>query len=173
MVRRVWRVSTRGANELDASHDRQVEHLRDLGTMEILPAGTRVLCTEDGIVYIHVGRVSQEIARKIAWPDSNIWMPDHALLQISLRHSELLDVVTVASLVVRQLESVHPGQRAAEHRYLIVDASAVRDQGLLRSTSARFVDAVVELRPVSGGSILRMFHLGPSHRNKGGPPLWP
>jgi hypothetical protein len=152
---------------------RRVEQLRDLGTMEPVPAGTRVYVEEDHTTYISAGTTTPAIAQRIGWEHANIWIPDHVLIRMTARPLPFVDIISVASIVMRRPSSVHQGTRQTNHVYFIVEASVIRDAGLLLSRSARFVDAVVELRHVSGGNILRLFHLSPRGKNQGGAQLWP
>ncbi len=155
----------------DAPH--RVEQLRDLGTMDPVQAGTRVYVEEDGTTYTSAGTTQPDIAQRIGWEHANIWIPDHVLIRMEARPLPFVDIVSVASIVMRRPTSVHQGTRQTNHVYFIAEANVVREAGLLLSRSARFVDAVVELRHISGGSILRMFHLSPRGKNQGGAQLWP
>lgn len=151
----------------------RVSRLRDLGLMGPVPVGTRVVVEEDEVIYTGVGITNPEIARRIGWSHANIWVPGHVLTRIAARPLPFVDTVSVASMIMQRPTSVHQGTRQFNHIYCIVDADVVRREGLLLSRSARYVDAVVELRHVSGGTILRLFHLSPRGKNQGGMQLWP
>lgn len=152
---------------------RRVAYLRDLGAMDLVAAGTQVMVEEDGVIHTSIGNTIPEIARRLGWFHANIWIPDHVVARIEARPLPFADTVLVASAVVQRPTSVHQGTRQPNHVYFIVDANVVRSEGLLLSRTARYVDAVVELRRVSGGTILRLFHLSPRDKNQGGMQLWP
>jgi hypothetical protein len=147
--------------------------LRDLGAMERVPVGTRMHVEEDGFIYIGVGTIASDIARWIEWTHANVWMPEHALQRIQLQHTTLLDPIAVASFILMNPMSIHHDSRAHNYVYLIVGAGVLRDQGLVQSRRALYVDAVVELRHVNGGVLPRLFHLSPRDQNMGGSRLWP
>jgi hypothetical protein len=157
----------------DTDDVRQVDRLRHLGSMGSVPVGTQVFVHEDGIVYIGVGTTTPKIAERIGWDQENIWMPEHVLQYVQLRHAPVVDPVTTAAFVLRHPMSVHQDRGSRHLTYFLVDAAVIREQGFLQSSSSRFVDAIVELRYVPGGSILRLFHLSPRNRNQGGMQLWP
>lgn len=128
---------------------------------------------EDGRIYIGVGHTSRAIAARLGWAQGNIWLPDHELHRIATRHPVLPDTIAAAEAVLSNPLSVHDNPRKPDSVYFIVNADEMRNRGLLASRSAPYVDAVVELRRAGTSFWLRMFHLSPAHRNKGGAKLWP
>ena len=152
---------------------RRVEHLHDLGTMDLVPVGTRVYVEEDGIAYIGVGSTTLIIAQHVGWTLSNVWIPDHVEMRIVVKHGVFPSIVAAAHAVLSDPISVHVHNRGQNFFYFFTEGERLRDEGLLTSRSTDFVDGVVELRHVSGGNVLRLFHLAPTDRNKGGRQLWP
>lgn len=151
----------------------KVESFANLGASPALAVGTHVLVEEDGWLYINTGQAPDDIEHALGWEHENIWMPQHVLRYISRHHPVISDPVLAMSAVLRQPLSVHQDLKAAHHRYLIADAELLRAKSLLASRSTRYVDAVVELRRIHGGRILRAFHLSPTKQNRGGRQLWP
>lgn len=147
--------------------------LSDLVTHPSVPVTTRVLIEEDRWIYICVGQARADIAASLGWKDENVWMPEHVLRYVRDRHPAILDPVRAFSVVLQQASTVHEDLKDKNHRYFIIDARDLRAAGLLRSQTTRYVDAVVELRQVPGGRVMRAFHLSPSKRNQGGRQLWP
>lgn len=157
----------------DSEPLRRVKRLGDLATEPSVPVSTRVLVEEDGIVYIGTGHTSTEIAARIGWTQPNIWIPAHALSRMIRDHDIIHDHIAVASFILQHPTSVHVG-REQDECYFIVHANIIRTMGLLNSRSTKFVDIVVQTRQASDGRrFLRLFHLSPATRNKGGRQLWP
>ncbi len=151
----------------------RVAWLRDLGTMDVVPVGTRMHVEEDGFIYTGVGQTTPEIIGHIGWKLANIWMPDHVETGILLKHGVFPDPVVAAQVIWTEPLSVHHDRRGQGFIYFLIAAGRLREAGLLTSRSTDFVDGVVESRHVSGGYLLRFFHLAPVDRNKGGQQLWP
>ena len=142
--------------------------------MELVPVGTRVFVHEDGITYIGVGNASSEIAERIGWTQVNVWMPEHVYTYALTKRSRIFPKpALLASSILTHPDSVHRAVRRNDAWYFITSGTALRDRRVLTSESTRYVDAAIELRHVSGGSVLRLFHLSPRNRNYGGEKLWP
>lgn len=151
-----------------------VEYLRDLGALEHVPVGTRVLVHEDGIAYTCAGQVTARIAIHMGWPSSNVWIPEHVLADINSKRGWIvLAPLEVAYPAVSRPDSVWKDTRATNAASFLIEASIVRGLGLLASNSARYVDVIVELRQVPGGNLLRLFHISPRTREQRGIRLWP
>jgi hypothetical protein len=152
----------------------QVERLRDLGALDPLPVGTRVRVHEDGILYIGIGNALPEVAAHIGWGQANVWMPEHVYrYSVAKRSSIFPEPALLASSVLTHPDSVHRDVRRNDAWYFITSGTVLRDRRVLTSESTSYVDAAIELRRVSGGSVLRLFHLSPRNRNYGGEKLWP
>lgn len=149
------------------------ELLRDLGTMDIVPVGTRVRVDEDGISYVGIGTSAPVIRHHLRWPLSNVWLPEHAELTIIEKHGVFPNVPAAAHHILTDPLSVHHDGRGPNFVYFFTAGDRMRAVGLLTSRSTSFVDGVVELRHVTGGTVLRLFHLAPTDRNKGGQRVWP
>lgn len=147
--------------------------LADLVTFPASPVGTRVLIEEDRWVYVCTGQTKPEISVSLGWAGENIWMPEHVVTYVRRRHPVILDPIRAFSFVLQRASTVHEDLKDENHRYFIAEGEELRTSGLLLSQTTRCVDAVVELRHVSGGRIMRAFHLSPSKRNQGGRQLWP
>ncbi len=152
---------------------RRLERLTDLAIEPHVPVGTRVFVEEDGTIYTGVGQTRPEVAAHLGWTQPNVWLPLHAQRKMERDHDVILDHISVASFVLQNSVSVQVGHERDSY-YFIVAASQVRELGLLSSRSTRFVDLVVQSRQASDGrKFLRLFHLSPATRNKGGRQLWP
>lgn len=151
----------------------RLRSLGELATTPSVPVGTQVFVEEDGIIYTGVGQRRPDIVLHLGWSQPNIWLPSHAQRKMERDHDVILDHVSVASFVLQNSVGVQVGQEQDTY-YFIVGASPVRAMGLLTSRSTRFVDLVVQSRQASDGRrFLRLFHLSPATRNKGGRQLWP
>lgn len=157
----------------DTEESESIPRLHQLGTMDRVPIGTRVYVEEDGFIYIGVGNTSSQMARRLGWTQANIWMPEHVESSILLKHRVFPNPVVSAQVVLTNPSSVHNDRRGPGFIYFFVTAERLREAELLTSRSTDFVDGVVELRHVSGGQVLRFFHLAPVDRNKGGRQIWP
>lgn len=152
---------------------REVAGLGNLADQTPIPPGTHVRVLEDGITYTSVGQTLPEIAARLSWTQGTIWMPDHVLRDIALDHPVIVDPIQVAQMLLQAPISVHIG-RNSNQWYFLGSGPALRAANMLTSRSVPYVDAVVELRRTSLGShMLRLFHLSPATRNKGGARLWP
>ncbi len=150
----------------------RVSRLRDLGDMPPVAIGTRIFVEEDAHLYIAVGSTTAEIAERLGWVQENVWLPEPVEKRIQLKHRVIRNSVAAAAFVLGNPSGVHQGRHPDEW-YFIIDAGIIRDEGLLQSSSTRYVDAVVELRSAHGGAYLRVFHLSPRKKNHGGIHLWP
>jgi hypothetical protein len=150
-----------------------VKRLADLDTIRPLHMGTEVRVAEDGWRYFCIGHVQPEVAERVGWLHQNVWMPDHVVLGVRTKHDVLRDPVLTGSVILSKPSSVHVSLRSQSECYFIMNADRLRERELLASKSVELVDAVVELRQVSGGKLLRLFHLAPTTRNRGGRQLWP
>ena len=152
---------------------RHVERLSDLGALEHVPVGTRVFVHEDGNDYTCTGNIALHIANNLGIPAACVWIPDHASTRIIARHRVFRSVAMCAHVLLTEPASVHRDNRMQSSFYFFQPASILREQNLLSSRSATYIDGVVELRHVTGGHLLRLFHLAPTDKNKGGEQLWP
>jgi hypothetical protein len=142
--------------------------------MEPMPVRTQVLVEEDGFLYIALGNTSPPIAQRLGWTQANVWLPEHALLAILRKRGwVILDPVAAATEVLAHPIIVRRDQRPDDAVCFIAEPSNLRQLGLLRSETTRYVDALVELRKVPGGNLLRLFHLSPRDNDEGGEQLWP
>jgi hypothetical protein len=158
----------------DTDGTRQVERIVELGSLETISTGTIIRVAEDGYDYTCVGHIPDEITSHINWPAHQVWMPQHVISDVqSKRGWILLDPVAVASLVIQRPESAWKDTRSDNAVRFVVGADGIREHGLLNSVSTRYVDAIVELRKVPGGSVLRLFHLSPQTNEQKGTKLWP
>lgn len=147
--------------------------LGELATEVSVPVGTRIFVEEDGIIYTSVGQTRPEIASRLGWTQPNIWLPSPALRDMRIYHEVIVDHINAAALALQNPFSVHEGRDEGQY-YFFLYAELFREAGLLTSRSTRFIDAVVQLREtIDGSKLLRLFHLSPATRNKGGRQLWP
>jgi hypothetical protein len=153
---------------------RQVDRIVELGSLEPVSTGTIIQVAEDGYDYTCVGHIPSDIASHINWPTNQVWMPQHVIADVqSKRGWIILDPVAVASLVIHRPDSAWKDTRSDNAVRFVVGANGIREPGLLNSVSTRFVGAIVELRKVPGGSVLRLFHLSPQTSEQKGTKLWP
>jgi len=89
------------------------------------------------------------------------------------RRSIFPDLLAAVEALLLFASSVHTDRELEQEAYFVITGDSLRERGLLKSRTAPFVDGVVELRQVQGGSYLRLFHFGPARRVKGGNQLWP
>jgi hypothetical protein len=150
-----------------------IAHEDDLRTLAAQPVGTVVFVAETQERLIAVGGVAPRIAAKLQWPQRNVWMPEHARDFILGRHPIFPDVVAAAYVVLSAPIGVYLSDRSVDTVLVLGDAGILRQRGLLPSESAPYVDAIIQRRPVAGGFYLRLYHLSPATRNKGGLRLWP
>jgi hypothetical protein len=99
---------------------------------------------EDGVTYACVGALPDSFVTRLNWPTGNVWMPDHAITWVSMRHAVLNDPARCAGTVITNADSIHIDSNYPDYRYFILEADPLRSVGLLTSRSTRFVDAVVE-----------------------------
>lgn len=151
----------------------RLKRLHELVTEPRVPVGTRVYVEEDEREYIGVGHTTQEIAARLGWTQGNIWLPEREFRRIAMRHPVLPDPISAAEAIVSDPLSVHDNPRKVDSIYFNINADEMRHRNLLASQSAPYVDTVIELRRAGASIWLRMFHLSPAHRNKGGIELWP
>lgn len=152
----------------------KVTHLHNLGALDLVPVGTRVYVEEDEIAYIGVGSIPVSIRDRIRWPRSNVWMPEHVLDDVLGKRGQILsDPPAAAAIILSQPRAIWKDNRLQEAKCFVIDGETLREQGLLGSTSTRYVDAIVEFRYVPGGFLMRLFHLSPRKGLPGGTPLWP
>lgn len=151
----------------------RVTSLATLGALPPLLVGALVLVEETEELFLNVGNTMPEIAARLGWTQGNIWLPERARRYITERHPVFLDVLAAVRTVLSQPVSVHEDRKRRGGLYFVLSGDTLRALGLLASQSAAYVDVLVELRSVQGGAYLRVFHLGPSDRKRGGKQLWP
>jgi hypothetical protein len=145
----------------------------DPRTLAAKPVGTVVSVAETQERLIAVGSIAPHIAAKLQWPRPNVWLPEHARSFILGRHPVFPDVIAAARSVLTAPLGVYLSDRRVNTVLILGDADLLRQRDLLPSKSAPFVDAIIERRSVAGGFYLRLYHLSPATRNKGGLRLWP
>ncbi len=145
----------------------------ELGIAPTMPVGTWVEIEHSGQRFVSVGSTRPEIASRLGWTQGNVWLPEVAREYILASHPVFSDLMAVISLMLLEPDSVHQDPLMEGGTLFVVSARKLREAGLLMSRSAKFVDAVVELRVTGGGAYLRLFHLSPASRNRGGEQLWP
>ncbi|MCA1670267.1 MAG: hypothetical protein LC793_23360 [Thermomicrobia bacterium] len=145
----------------------------ELRTLTAQPVGTTIFVEETREEMIAVGNVAPHIAARLQWTQPNIWLPGHARKYILGQHAIFPDVLAAVQLVLSAPSGIYVGQKRPNCVLFLADAAILRQQGLLSSNSAPYVDAIIERHVVMGGFYLRCFHLSPATRNKGGLRLWP
>ncbi len=145
----------------------------DLGTAPIMPVGTRVEIEDTGRRFVGVGGIRREVISRLGWAPGNVWIPEPALNRMLSRRSVFPDLLAAVQVLLLSASSVHVDRELEQGAYFVIAGDLLRKKGLLTSQSAAFVDGVVESRQVPGGSYLRLFHLGPTKRVKGGTQIWP
>jgi len=138
-----------------------------------MPAGTRVEIGDTGQRFVGVGGIRPEIVSRLDWVPGNVWIPEPALVRMLSRRSVFPDLLAAVQALLLFASSVHVDRELEQGAYFVIAGDLLREKGLLVSRSAAFVDGVVELRQVTGGSYLRLFHFGPTKRVKGGTQIWP
>ncbi|HET7037320.1 MAG TPA: hypothetical protein VFI42_16665 [Thermomicrobiaceae bacterium] len=157
---------------MPAEHDRRLQRLAELATLPGVPVGTRVYVVENDLVYRSAGTTRPEIAARLSWTQANVWMPDDRIE--AMREKRVFpDPVVTANLLLRDPDSVHLSDRGPNMIYFLARGAKLRMAGALTSSSTRYVDLVVELRVAGPDLWLRLFHLSPTGRNKGGRQVWP
>ena len=151
----------------------RVATLAELGASSVDAVGIRILVEEDGTVYVNVGRTTDEIVKDRGWTERHIWTPDHVRTYIQKKHPAITNPVLAASQIIQQPDYVYIDERDFHNRIFVVDASVLRNVEAFQSTSTRYVDAIIERRPVEGGFILRLFHLSPRKKLPDGAQTWP
>lgn len=152
----------------------QFRTLRDLVRQPPRLVGMLVWVDEIKGGYWALGNLPDHVRREIDWPYTNVWMPDHVFQDLSeARVTVFTSPIDAAAALLRDPLSVYEDVRDADSVYLITQGEVLRNQGVLLSKTARYVDAVVEFRRIQGETLPRLFHLSPRGRNYGGKPLWP
>src|SRR5205823_2637534 len=132
-----------------------------------------VVVSETGGVFVSVGQAEPQIATSVGWLPQNVWLPERELDRIRRKHQVFPDTIAAARMLLTRPTSAHRDRHLADAVYLVTSGELLRQAGLLTSRTTRFVDAVVDFRRAGAAGYLRLFHLGPSNRNKGGAQLWP
>lgn len=146
----------------------------DLASLHTLPVGTRVLVLSSGHRFHAVGSIATEIAEILGWTSyRNVWLPLPALEYMARQHPVFPGVFAAIHQTLTEPSSVHLDSRISGGAYFLIAASSLRQTGLLISHTTRLVDAVVESRGATDEQYLRLFHFGPTGRNKGGRQVWP
>jgi hypothetical protein len=154
-------------------HVFRVATLAELGARAGDAVGTRVIVDEDGLTYTSAGGTTEEIVKRLDWQRRHVWIPDHVLANIRVRHTVFTDPVAAANLVLLRPSGVYSDLRGQNIRVFFAMAAILRDGGLITSQSARYVDAILEERRVENGYIVRLFHLSPRSNYPRGVRLWP
>jgi hypothetical protein len=150
-----------------------VQHEDELRTLAAQPVGTTIYVEETREQYFAVGNVAPHIAARLQWTQQNIWLPERAQRYILSNHAVFPDVPAAIQAVLSTPVGIYVAERRDNCILILADAASLRQHGLLPSESAPYVDAIIERRAVAGGFYLRLFHLSPATRNKGGLRLWP
>jgi hypothetical protein len=154
--------------------------LRVWGLLELIqlsplePGSTVRVADEDGRQFRAVGNLRRDIAELISWEHSNVWMPENVYNYLLEARAGLFESpVDVAAELLARPQSLHEDTRQTGSLYVISSGVRMRERGVLTSRSVRYVDAVIEFRPVGNLVLPRLFHLSPRKRNHGGRQLWP
>jgi len=150
-----------------------VQHEDELRTLATQPFGTMILVEETQETLIAVGNVAPHAITKLRWMQQNVWIPDHALRRITIKHPIFTDHLAAMRAVLEEPIDVYTGEQKPNSMLVLARGDTLRGRGLLQSKSVALVDAVIEFRPVEGGTYLRLFHFAPATRNQGGIRLWP
>lgn len=141
--------------------------------MPFVAVGTRVFVDEDRNIYIGIGNTTMEIAERLGWTQENVWLPSFHERYIEENHPEFPDPLQAVRRVLSQPHSVYDVPEQPTQTQFFATGDSLRVRGLLISRSVRYVDVLVELRQVLGGSYLRVFHLSPKRHPKEGRRRWP
>jgi hypothetical protein len=152
----------------------RVRHTAELTELPALAPGTSAFVEDDHYVYWSVGNLDAEVAKSIGWNHRNVWMPNHVYVDLlEARKAVFASPIAVAAALLISPTGIYRDRRQTGGLYVIADGDYLRRQGLLRSRSTRYVDAVIESRHIQGFVLPRIFHLSPRKRNHGGEQLWP
>jgi hypothetical protein len=158
---------------IDEDHNVSIATLAELGARLHDPVGVRVFVEEDRTVYTSVGRTTDEIAWRIGWTQSSVWIPEHARQDMLEKHGVIRDPIVASSLVLLNPLGVWKRDGQPTCWLFFADSTMLREADLLGSRTTRYVDAIIEARPVKNGTVLRLFHLSPRKKNYGSIQLWP
>lgn len=151
-----------------------VSSLLELVQLTSHKPGSVVTVEEEGHRYRAAGNLRSDIAERIGWEHSNVWMPENVYEDlIEARTGAFESPINVAAELLSGPDSVHEDSRQPHSLYLIASGVRLRERGVLTSRSIRYVDAVIEFRPVGTLILPRLFHLSPRKRNHGARQLWP
>ncbi len=150
-----------------------VQYEDELRTLVTQPVGTTIFVEETLERLLAVGNVAPHSASKRWWMQQSVWIPDHALRRITVKHPIFTDHLTAMCAVLGEPIGVYAGQQIPNSMLILALGDTLRKQGLLQSKSVPLVDAVIEFRLVAGGVYLRSFHFAPATRNRGGIRLRP
>jgi hypothetical protein len=170
-------VSLERGNDQDPQSVVQITSEAELGTLPALSPGRvaeRRAAGGEVWRYICVGRPSPAVRAVLGWHQENVWLRKSELDYMVLKRPDLITHPPDAiAAVLENPVSVHQNPRHVGTIYFLGDGERLRTAGLLQSTGVRFMDLVVERRPVLGGSFLRTVHFSPTRQNRGGRQLWP
>lgn len=156
------------------SESEVIRNVRELVRLPALRVRTEVLVEEENLGYVCVGNFSLPVRQAIEWPYANVWMPLHVHTYLLQKRADVFaDIAHAAAGVLEDAVSVHRDRLPGNYLYVLTEARNLRGRGVLRSRTTRYVDAVIELRTISGVTIPRLFHLSPRDRNQGRKQLWP
>jgi hypothetical protein len=155
----------------------RIDDESELGTLPTLMPGTVAeRITSDGHVwrYINTGSPTSAVRSALGWTQENVWIREQEFNYIaSKRPGFVVSLPAAIAHVLAHPLSVHDNPRASGTVYFVAAADDLRTVGLVQSRRARFVDLVVEVRRVLGGTFLRVTHFSPATRSFGGRQLWP
>jgi hypothetical protein len=150
-----------------------VQHEDELRTLAAQPIGAAIFVEETQESLLAVGNVVPHSASKLWWMQQCVWIPDHALRRITMKHPIFTDHLAAIRAALDEPIGIYTGEQLPNGVLILALGDTLRKQGLLQSRSVTFVDAVIEFRSVTGGMYLRLFHFAPASRNRGGIRLWP